>query len=107
MLASCKKASQIFVGSYEETALLPGISDVVVVKWEDGTFHSSPFLICFGSHTLLNQGKKCTLYINEALASGVEFKVDKFGYLHPMQPDSAFLARLPLRYGKNLIKFQL
>ena len=37
----------------------------------------------------------------------MEFKVDKFGYLHPMKPDSAFLARLPLRFGKNVIKYEL
>ena len=88
MFSSCKKVTQIYFGSYEETALLPGISDIIVVQWKNGSFHSSPFLVCLGSHTLLNKGKKADIFINDILIADVEFKIDKFGYLHPMKPDS-------------------
>ena len=107
MLRSCKKASEIFIGAFEETALLAGVSDVIVVRWKDNSLHSSPILVCFGSHTLLSQGQKADVFVNDAVIFNVEFKVDKFGYLHPMKPDSEFLNRLPLRRGKNRIRFEL
>ena len=78
----------IFCGSFEETALISGISDIIVVKWKNGEYHSSPFLICFGSDSLLHKGKKVRILINKTLMANLEFVVDKYGYLHPMKPIS-------------------
>lgn len=33
MFKACKDASKILFSSYEETALISGISDIIVVKW--------------------------------------------------------------------------
>ena len=86
MFSSCKKVSTIFMGSFEETALLPGISDILIVKWKNGAYVSTPFLVCFGSHTLLHKGKKASILVNKTLIADVQFTVDKYGYLHPMKP---------------------
>lgn len=37
------------MSSYEETGLISGISDIVVVKWNETTYKSSPFIVCLGS----------------------------------------------------------
>lgn len=49
MFRSCRDASNILMSSYEETALISGVSDIVVVEWSKNKYKSSPFLVCFGS----------------------------------------------------------
>lgn len=56
MFRACKDASKILFNSYEETALISGISDIVVVEWNSKKFKTSPFLVCFGS--MSHQAKK-------------------------------------------------
>ena len=104
-ISACKKVSTIFLGSFEETALIPGISDILVVKWKNGNYLSTPFLVCFGSKTLLHKGKKANVFVNKTLIGDAQFTVDKHGYLHPMKPSAEELKKLCLRRGKNEIIF--
>ena len=64
MLNSCKKATNILLSSYEETALISGISDVIIVKWPDKQHRSTPFIICFGPISELARQMPVTLKIN-------------------------------------------
>ena len=91
MFSACTKASLIFYRAFQQTALISGISDIIVVKWKDNSYHSSPFLICFGSRTLIHKGKKAKIFINNILIADLPFTVDKLGYLHPMKPTSYML----------------
>lgn len=49
MFKACKQATKILFNSYEETALISGISDILVVQWNSNKFKTTPFLVCFGS----------------------------------------------------------
>jgi len=49
LLDSCFTASRIVKESISSEALLSGVSDVIVVRHKDGTYKSTPFVVCFGS----------------------------------------------------------
>ena len=104
MTTVLSKVSKIFLGSFDQTALLPGISDILIVKWNNGHYATTPFLACFGAHAM---GASVRTFINNALQNGVDFHIDKYGYVHPMMPDQDMLGLLPLHYGRNVIKFEL
>lgn len=64
MFSNYKKLTTMVQGIYQETALLTGISDVMVVKWKDNTLHSSAFVVCFGTHSFFKKGKNLSIYVN-------------------------------------------
>lgn len=81
MFSSCKKASTILLSSYEETALISGISDIVVVQWEEGHYKTSPFLVCFGSLTHQVRNGSIKILVNDKEVDQEEFSVNEYGYL--------------------------
>jgi len=105
MASFFEKVSKIFMGSFDETALIEGTSDIIVVKWNSGQYHSSPFLVCFGHHATTADHHKVKVIVNEVEIKNVHLTLDKYGYLHPMRPSQKFLEMLQLRDGKNSIKF--
>ena len=78
------KVSKLFLASFDQTALLSGISDILVIKWKNGNCVSTPFLACFGAHAM---GTSVKVFINNMLINGVNFHLDKYGYVHPMLID--------------------
>jgi phosphatidate phosphatase PAH1 len=51
MFGSCSKAINIFCSSLDETSLMEGISDVIVVKHKTGEFRSTKFFVCIGPYS--------------------------------------------------------
>jgi len=88
MFRVCRQAAEILLASYEETALISGISDIIVVQWDDKTFKSSPFLACFGSLTLQARQEQIKILVNGIAIEKVNFEVNKYGYLEPFYPSS-------------------
>lgn len=95
------------MGSFDQTALIQGISDILIVKWDSGRHCSTPFVVCFGHVVTTIDEREVKVYVNDTLITDVSFSVDEYGYLHPMRPSQQLLSRLSLRYGKNVIKFSL
>ena len=50
MFGSCSKAINIFCSSLDETSLMEGISDIIVVKQKSGEFRSTKFYVCLGAY---------------------------------------------------------
>ena len=99
------KVGKIFLSSFDQTALLEGVSDIVVVKWDNGYYASTPFLACFGHISAINVEKPVKISINGMLINKIQFTIDKYGYVHPMHPSQEILKRLHFNYGRNTIKF--
>ena len=99
------KVGKIFLSSFDQTALLEGVSDIVVVKWDDGYYASTPFLASFGHISATNVSQPVKISINGMLINKISFSIDKYGYVHPMHPPQEILKRFPLNYGRNTIKF--
>lgn len=55
LFESCRKSTILFGESIGEEALISGVSDVIVIKYPNGMYKSTPFLACFGSHAILNR----------------------------------------------------
>lgn len=83
MKSVLSKVSALFLGSFDETALLAGTSDILIVRWKSGYYASTPFLACFGAQL---SGSTVSVYINDILINGVSFTLDKFGYANPLLP---------------------
>lgn len=50
LFQSCTKAANIFCASLDETGLIEGVSDVIVVKHKSGEYRSTKFFACVGSY---------------------------------------------------------
>lgn len=55
LFQSCMQTGQVLCGTFEENAILTGVSDTIIVKRKDGTFKSTPFMVCFGPYKLTNK----------------------------------------------------
>lgn len=86
MASFFEKVTKIFFGSFDETALMKGTSDIIVVKWESGQFRSTPFLVCFGHHATTASRYSIKVSVNEREIKHTNFTLDQYGYLHPMKP---------------------
>lgn len=64
MFSSCKNAASLVFTSHEESALISGISDIVVVRWSPTKYKSSPFVVCFGSLTHYVKKQTISVWIN-------------------------------------------
>lgn len=61
---SCVEASQIVCGSFEDNAILTGVSDTIIVKQKDGSFKSTPLLVCFGPYLSTHKDSPVEIIIN-------------------------------------------
>lgn len=52
LFRSCMQTGQVLCGTFDDNAVLTGVSDTIIVKHKDGTFKSTPFLVCFGPYKL-------------------------------------------------------
>lgn len=86
---------------------MEGISDIVVVKWDSGKYRSTPFIVSFGSLATTSLKDHVKVYINDSIVEGVNFNLDKYGYLYPMKPSQELISRLALKKGVNKITFEL
>lgn len=100
-----KKVWKLFSKTFDDSALLEGISDIVVVKWDSGKYQSTPFIACFGSLATTALTNQVKVYINNSVIEGFNFTLDKYGYICPMKPSQEIIAKLGLNKGKNTIKF--
>ena len=55
LLRSCVQSAQILCSTFDDHAVMSGVSDTIIVKHKDGTFKSSPFLVCFGPYNPTHQ----------------------------------------------------
>lgn len=106
-IESCTKAAEIFASSLETEALLPGTSDIVIVKHKSGNYKCTPFLACFGPYAVLSKSKKVNLFINGTLISDLKFSLDHHGYSYPMYPSDMDIRKMGLKFGKNQIIYEL
>jgi len=81
-----EKAAKLLFSSFDQTALIEGISDILVVRWDSGTYHSTPFVVCFGHKATTTTSSKVHIYINDSLITDFTFTLDEYGYIHPMRP---------------------
>lgn len=88
MFKACKDASSILMSSYEETGLISGISDIIVVEWGPNEFKTSPFIVCLGSMAHKAKQEKLEVYVNGKLVEDINFSVNRYGYLQPFHPSS-------------------
>lgn len=108
MFGSCTKTMSIFCSSLDETSLMEGISDVIVVKSKNGEFRSTKFFVCIGPYSAYPQsGTKIEVFVNKTLTNDIKFTVDNIGYLQPSELSSDQLKSLNLKYGKNTIEFKI
>lgn len=70
------KAAKLLFGSFDQTALIEGISDILVVRWDTGNYHSTPFVVCFGHTATTTLSNKVHVYINNCLITDVTFTLD-------------------------------
>ena len=52
---SCLNSCRVLGGTFEENAVLTGVSDTIVVRQKDGTHRSTPFLASFGPYSLTHR----------------------------------------------------
>lgn len=104
---SCVEASQIICGSFEENAILTGVSDTIIVKQKDGTYKSTPFLVCFGPYLSTHKDEPVQILINGTLVPDVRFSLDYKGYIHPQQLPDRQVRKLHLNFGVNKVVYQL
>lgn len=108
MFGSCTQAVSIFCSSVDETSLMEGISDVIVIKHKNGEFRSTKFYVCIGPYASLTaNGTPIEVYINKIKNNELKFTVDKIGYLQPSTLTSSQLKSLNLKYGKNKIVYKI
>ncbi len=107
LLKNCLKAASVFASSLEVEALLPGTSDAIVVKQQDGTYNSTPFLACFGPYSVLSDQKRVNIYVNNSLVTNLTFSLDAHGYSYPMYPSDSQISKMGLKSGKNSITYEL
>lgn len=107
MLSSIQKMVKLFSGAFEETTLLEGTSDIVVVRWDSGEFKATPFLACFGHQAATADSDQVRVAVNGREIKDVHFTLDRYGYIHPMRPSQETIENLALAPGQNLITFSL
>ena len=44
------QTGQVLCGTFDDNAVLTGVSDTIIVKHKDGSFRSTPFLVSFGPY---------------------------------------------------------
>lgn len=98
---SCVDASQIICNSFEENAILTGVSDTIIVKQKDGKYKSTPFLVCFGPYLSTHKNAMVQININGNLISDVKFSLDYKGYIHPQHLSDKEVRKLHLNFGVN------
>lgn len=81
-----QKVWRLFTKTFDDSALLEGISDIVVVKWDSGKYKSTPFIACFGSLATTALNDQVKVYINNSVIESFNFTLDKHGYICPMKP---------------------
>lgn len=101
LFETCAKSAEVFASSLETQALLPGTSDIVIVKHKSGIFRTTPFLACFGPYAVLSKSKTVNVYINGTFISDLKFSLDRHGYSDPMYPSDPDIRKMGLKYGKN------
>lgn len=52
MFTSCAKAAEIFCSSLDETGLIEGVTDVIVVKHKTGEYRGTRFFACVGPYAV-------------------------------------------------------
>lgn len=85
------KVSKLLFSSFDQTALIEGTSDIMVVRWDSGHFNSTPFLVCFGHHATTAEKQRVKVFINEKEVKNIHFTLDEYGYIHPMKPSQAII----------------
>lgn len=85
LFQSCMESGQILCGTFEENAILTGVSDIIIVKQKSGKYKCTPFLVCFGPYLLTHQNKRVNTIINKNIIKEVSFTLDHKGYIHPQQ----------------------
>jgi phosphatidate phosphatase PAH1 len=60
---------------------LSGISDVIVIKYPNGFYKSTPFLACFGSHCVLSRDELISIQVNDKHIIKTKNKVNRHGYM--------------------------
>ena len=100
-LDTCAKSTEVFACSLETEALLPGTSDIVIVKHKSGKYNTTPFLACFGPYAVLSKTKTVNITINGTFVSDLKFSLDHHGYSQPMYPSPQDIRKMGLKFGKN------
>lgn len=101
------QSGQVLCGSFDETAVMTGVSDTIIVKHKDGSFNSTPFLVCFGPYHATHQFCQIEILINGELIPGVTFELDKKGYVHPQFLTDKQTRKLKLNFGMNKVTYKL
>lgn len=96
MKSILNQASTLLFGAFDQTALLTGISDIIVVRWDSGHYQTTPFLVCFGHKSSTSIRKQVRVQVNNKIIENASFTIDEYGYLHPMRPKKEFIEKLNL-----------
>lgn len=107
LLESCKKSALLFGESIGEEALISGISDVIVIKWPNGYYRSTPFLVCFGSHSILSREAEIEIEVNDRKTVKTRNRVNRHGYMNNVFMTQDQIEEMELKFGKNKIKYIL
>lgn len=107
LFSSCLEASQIISSSFDDHAILTGVSDTVIVKQKNGMYKSTPFLVCFGPYRPTHYDSPVQLTVNDHLIDDVKFSLDYKGYIHPQHLNDRDIRKLHLLFGVNKAAFSL
>jgi phosphatidate phosphatase PAH1 len=106
LLQSCYQAVSVLSKSFEDTAILTGVSDTIIVKHLDGSYRSSPFLVSFGPFQSAYSESDITLLVNSKPVD-VKFKLDHKGYAYPKHLSDKEIRKLGLAFGMNKVTYSL
>jgi phosphatidate phosphatase PAH1 len=80
---------------------------VIVIKWPNGEYRSTPFLVCFGSHSILNREASIKILINDQTTIQTKTRVNRHGYMNHVYMTQERIEEMKLNFGMNKIKYIL
>lgn len=80
---------------------------MIVIKWPNGMYKSTPFLVCFGSHSILNRETEIKVQINDRKTINSKNKVNRHGYMKNVYMTQEQIEQMELNFGRNKIKYIL
>ena len=107
LLRSCYQSTQILCHTFDDHAVMSGVSDTIIVKHKDGSYKSTPFLVCFGPFNPTHKHAQVEVLINDQLVLGVNFELDKKGYVHPRHLPDKQIRKMDLHFGMNKVVYRL
>jgi len=64
-LKSCRDCADVYTHSFDDNAILTGASDTIIVKQKNGTYRSTPFLVCFGPYYHTHSNQQVYIKVND------------------------------------------